>query len=30
MNRQCREMERYNEVDCRVMYEVISYLRTHH
>jgi hypothetical protein len=23
-------IERYNEVDCRVMYEVISYLRQHH
>jgi predicted RecB family nuclease len=25
-----REIERYNEVDCRVMWEVISYLRNHH
>jgi hypothetical protein len=25
-----REIERYNQVDCRVMYEVISYLRGHH
>ena len=25
-----REIERYNEVDCRVMAEVIGYLREHH
>ena len=25
-----REIERYNEVDCRVMAEVIGYLRMHH
>jgi hypothetical protein len=25
-----REIAAYNEVDCRVMYEVISYLRKHH
>jgi predicted RecB family nuclease len=25
-----REIERYNEVDCRVMQEVIRYLRSHH
>jgi hypothetical protein len=25
-----QEIERYNEVDCRVMYEVISYLRGQH
>jgi hypothetical protein len=25
-----REIERYNEVDCRVMWEVISHLRSHH
>jgi hypothetical protein len=25
-----QEIERYNEVDCLVMYEVISYVRSHH
>ncbi len=25
-----REIEQYNEVDCRVMAEVIGYLREHH
>jgi hypothetical protein len=25
-----QDIERYNEVDCRVMYEVIDYLRKHH
>jgi hypothetical protein len=25
-----REIEQYNEVDCRVMWEVISYLHSHH
>jgi predicted RecB family nuclease len=25
-----QEIERYNEVDCRVMHEVIAYLRNHH
>jgi hypothetical protein len=25
-----RDIERYNEVDCRVMQEVIDYLRSHH
>ena len=25
-----REIERYNEVDCRAMWEVLSYLRSHH
>jgi hypothetical protein len=25
-----REIEHYNEVDCRMMWEVISYLRSHH
>jgi hypothetical protein len=25
-----QDIERYNEVDCRVMYEVINYLRQHH
>ena len=24
------DIERYNEVDCRVMYEVFGYLRSHH
>lgn len=23
-------IEKYNEVDCRVMQEIISYLRAHH
>ena len=25
-----REIERYNEIDCRVMAEAIGYLREHH
>jgi len=25
-----RDIDRYNEVDCRVMAEVIGYLRDHH
>ena len=25
-----REIERYNVVDCRVMAEIIGYLREHH
>jgi len=25
-----REIERYNEIDCRVMMEAVSYLRSHH